>query len=88
MAKLTPHAPEGQHYEHTTLHDHRHSYAVNSRKRGIPDALIAHQLGHANTLLIAKRYGRFVPNAKDFAPWVAAASLPASGGRRKSSRLS
>jgi integrase len=88
VAKLTPHAPEGQHYEHTTLHDHRHCYAVNSRKRGMPDALIAHQLGHANTLLIAKRYGRFVPNAKDFAPWVAAASSPASIGRRKASRLS
>lgn len=52
IARLVPHAPEGSHYEHTTLHDHRHTYEVNNRKRGIPDSLIAHQLGHANTVLI------------------------------------
>jgi hypothetical protein len=83
IPRLTPNAPEGRHSEHTTLHDHRRSYAVNSRKRGMPDPLIAHQAGHANTLLIAKRYGRYTPNARDFAVWVGPRR-----GKRKKRRLS
>jgi integrase len=49
------------------LHDWRHSYAVTLRRRGVSDVLIARQLGHSNTVLVATRYGRFSPDATDFA---------------------
>lgn len=68
--KLFPHAPPGEHYENTTLHDHRHSYSVNALRRGMELHVVAAQLGHANTALVQKRYGKFVPDASDYARWV------------------
>ncbi len=50
----------------STLHDHRHTYAVTLRRRGISDSLIARQLGHRDTVLVARNYGRFTPDAADF----------------------
>jgi integrase len=50
----------------STLHDHRHSYTVTLRRRGISDSLIARQLGHRDTVLVARNYGRFTPDAADF----------------------
>jgi integrase len=56
----------------STLHDHRHSYAVNALRRGVPLHIVSAQLGHSNTSLVQKRYGRFVPNEADYERWVAA----------------
>lgn len=50
----------------STLHDWRHTYAVNALKRGLPATVVAHQLGHQNAHLVWSRYGRFVPEAKDY----------------------
>jgi integrase len=43
-----------------TVHDARRSLAVR-RKRGVPLAVIASQLGHANVLQVATIYRRFQP---------------------------
>jgi integrase len=50
---------------HSTLHDHRHHFAVAALKRGAGYAFVAHQLGHHNTMLAQQRYGRYVPNAEE-----------------------
>lgn len=50
----------------STLHDWRHTYAVNALRRGETVQVVSHQLGHANPYLVWTRYGRFVPNAKDY----------------------
>jgi integrase len=50
----------------STLHDHRHTYAVTLRQRGVADVLIARQLGHHDTVLVARNYGRFTPDASDY----------------------
>ncbi len=47
------------------LHDWRHSYAVMLRRRGVSNVIIARQLGHANTVLVATRYGRFEPDTAE-----------------------
>lgn len=52
--------------EGSTLHDWRHTYAVNALKRGEKETVVAHQLGHHNTNLVRSRYGRFIPNATDY----------------------
>lgn len=50
----------------STLHDWRHTYAVNALKRGEKPTVVAHQLGHSDAYLVFKRYGRFIPSAKDY----------------------
>lgn len=46
-------------------HDHRHHYAVALRRRGVADTVIARQLGHASTLLVQQRYGRYQPTVEE-----------------------
>lgn len=48
------------------LHDLRHTYAVNALKKGYSEQVVAHQLGHKNTNMVRKVYGRFVPDASDY----------------------
>lgn len=50
----------------TTLHDWRHTYAVQALRDGYSLQVVAHQLGHKDTLLVQTRYGRFVPDAADY----------------------
>lgn len=52
--------------KHSTLHDWRHTYAVNALRRGEKATVVAHQLGHSNAYLVWTRYGKFVPNASDY----------------------
>ena len=52
--------------ERTTLHDARHSFAVQKLRDGWPVSLVAHNLGHQDAYMVFKRYGRFVPNMADF----------------------
>jgi integrase len=50
----------------TTLHDWRHTYAVQALRDGYSLQVVAHQLGHRDTLLIQSRYGRFLPDESDY----------------------
>lgn len=50
----------------STLHDWRHTYAVNALKQGQPATVVAHQLGHRDANLVWTRYGRFVPGSADY----------------------
>lgn len=49
-----------------TIHDWRHVYAVQAVRDGMPYYLIANQLGHSNTIMVQRVYGRFKPTADDF----------------------
>jgi integrase len=49
------------------LHDLRHTYAVNALKAGLKPTVVAHQLGHKDASMVIKVYGRFVPDAADYA---------------------
>lgn len=64
-----------------TLHDHRHTWAVNSLKDGMPAQLVAHQLGHRDTTLLMKVYGRYIPAAIDFDRYLAARAARAKEAR-------
>lgn len=61
----------------TTLHDWRHSYAVWSLKDGISETAVAQQLGHKDTSLLRKVYGRYIPDQADFTKRNSTHSLPA-----------
>lgn len=49
-----------------TLHDLRHTYAVNALKKGYKEQVVATQLGHKNTNQVRTCYGRFIPDAADY----------------------
>lgn len=69
----------------TTLHDWRHSYAVWSLKDGISDTAVAQQLGHKDTSLLRKVYGRYIPDQADFSKRIstpdATRTVPIKKGR-------
>lgn len=50
----------------TTLHDWRHTYAVQALRDGYSLQVVAHQLGHRDTTLVQSRYGRFIPDESDY----------------------
>jgi integrase len=68
----------------STLHDHRHHYAVALRRRGVSDVVIAKQLGHGSTMLVATRYGRYQPDAAEVTRAAGNGARPAQkrGARR------
>jgi integrase len=49
-----------------TMKDHRHTWAVQAFRDGIPLHAIAHQLGHSNPAMALKVYGRHQSRAADF----------------------
>lgn len=51
----------------STLHDWRHTHAVLMLRSGYKPTVVAHQLGHRDTSLVWKRYGRFVVDSRDYA---------------------
>lgn len=51
---------------YTTVHDWRHTYAVQALRDGLPLYLVANQLGHCNTVLLQTTYGRFTPDRSDY----------------------
>ncbi len=65
------------------VRDHRHTCAVRLVRAGVPFAVVAQQLGHANEALIAKVYGRFVPDAAERKRWESKAS---SADKRRAKR--
>lgn len=52
-----------------TLRDHRHTWAVRAVRSGTPLEGVARVLGHANGVLAAKVYARFVPNKEERERW-------------------
>jgi integrase len=53
--------------DHCTLHDWRHTFAVQALRDGLSPTVVASQLGHANAYLTFTTYGRFVVTDTDFA---------------------
>jgi integrase len=49
-----------------TQHDHRHTWAVQAIRDGIPLHVVAHQLGHRDPTMTLRVYGRFVPSSSDY----------------------
>jgi integrase len=56
------------------LHDARHHWAVRMVRAGMPLELVARQLGHRDVVMVAKVYGRFVPNTVERDRWEQAAA--------------
>lgn len=50
----------------STLHDWRHTHAVLMLRAGYKPTVVAHQLGHRDTSLVWKRYGRFLVDSRDY----------------------
>lgn len=50
----------------TTLHDWRHTYAVNSLRDGMKPTTVARQLGHRDASLVHRVYGRFIVDERDY----------------------
>lgn len=56
-------------YTGYTMRDARHTFAVRAIRAGTPAEVVAQQMGHANSVLIGKVYGRFKPNMGDRDRW-------------------
>lgn len=56
-------------YRGYTMRDHRHTWAVRAVRSGWPLEAVSRQLGHANTVLVAKVYGRFQPTQQERDRW-------------------
>lgn len=52
----------------STLHDWRHSFAVQALRDGYRPSAIARNLGHATTQQVTDRYGVHVPELEDYRP--------------------
>lgn len=52
--------------ENYRTHDWRHTYAVQARRDGLRDEVIAHQLGNKTTAMVQNVYGRYTPSASDY----------------------
>lgn len=50
-----------------TTHDHRHTWAVQAIRDRLPLPMIAHNLGHRDSSMLLKVYGRYAPTGADFA---------------------
>jgi integrase len=52
----------------STLHDWRHTYAVNALKEGVGPAVVKRQLGHApNSTVVERVYGVWIVDSTDYA---------------------
>jgi integrase len=67
----------------TTLHDWRHTYAVNSLRDGMKAETVARQLGHRDASLVHKIYGRFIIDERDYSTKGATKSAVAPRESRK-----
>lgn len=73
-------ASEAVQLEHSTLHDHRHSYAYATLSRGMPPILVARQLGHQDASQVNKNYGDFIPRGHEYERYLSVET--ATGGTR------
>jgi integrase len=51
------------------MHDARRSYAVRAIRAGAPLEHVARQLGHADTQMVMKVYGRYEPSETERREW-------------------
>lgn len=58
-----------------TQHDHRHTWAVQGIRDGLALHVIAHQLGHRDSVMTLRVYGRFAVNAADYRPATMSATV-------------
>jgi integrase len=58
------------HVAQTRLHDWRHTYAVTAIRRGMPLHLVAANLGHRDSTLVQKVYGKYAPQVSEYSKWV------------------
>ncbi len=56
------------------LHDARHHWAVRMVRAGMPLELVARQLGHVDVVMVARVYGRWVPQHHERDRWERAAA--------------
>lgn len=56
------------------LKDSRHTYAVRAIRAGAPFEVVAQQLGHADTTMVVRVYGRFKPSEAEMVQWERIAS--------------
>jgi integrase len=63
------------------LRDSRHTFAVRAIRAGAPLEIVALQLGHANTVMVASVYGRFRPSSSEIKQWFDVAALKDKKGR-------
>ena len=59
----------GESHDSYRMHDARHSYAVRAIKAGALFEHVAAQLGHADTQMVVKVYGRYKPSAVERREW-------------------
>lgn len=71
------------HIDDYTLHDARHSFAVQLRREGVPDALIAANLGHKDETEVVATYGRYRVELDDWARWEAIIAFRAADDREE-----
>ncbi len=57
------------------LHDGRHTFAVRAIRAGASFEFVAQQLGHANTVMVVRVYGRFKPTEEEVRSWERIAAL-------------
>lgn len=50
-----------------STHDHRHTWAVQAIRDRIPLPMIASNLGHRDSTMLLKVYGKYIPTGADFA---------------------
>jgi integrase len=66
-----------------TMHDARHSYAVNALRSGLRPEVVARQLGHRDATLVLKVYGKYVPDASDYEPKIARSATRGATSRKR-----
>lgn len=52
--------------EYCTLHDWRHTFAVQALRDGLAPQVVAHQLGHKDAYLVFTTYGKFAVTDADY----------------------
>lgn len=67
------------------LKDSRHSYAVRAIRAGAPFEVVAQQLGHADTTMVVRIYGRFKPSEQEMTGWERIAAAQEAHASAKSS---
>jgi integrase len=65
----------GAHFADYRMHGARHSYAVRAIRAGAPLEHVARQLGHADTQMVVKVYGRYKPTEAERREWERIAEL-------------
>ena len=67
------------------LKDSRHTYAVRAIRAGAPFEHVASQLGHADTTMVVRIYGRFRPSETERTEWQRIAALQDQAAREAQS---